>query len=43
MDKNDIYLGSASKQKAPFSENLSYKCTHAHNIRLGPDLTFFGF
>ena len=25
MNKNDIYLGSASKQNAPFSENFSLK------------------
>ena len=43
MDKNDIYLGSTSKQDVPFSENLPLeKCTHTANIRAGPGLIFFG-
>ena len=37
MDKNDIYLGGASKQNVP------KKCTHAPNIRIGSGLMCFGF
>ena len=43
MDKNDIYLGDASKQNTLF-QKISPKNAIMHLIsRIGPGLTFFGF
>ena len=43
MEKNDIYLGDASKKMPLFQKICPKKCTHASNIGIGPGVIFFGF